>query len=71
MIENVLSDIGGVGMYGVISICIFFVFFVGVIVWMLRLKKPYLKSMSTMPLEDDSACATRLEKNINPEQHHE
>ena len=29
MIENVLSRIGGVGVYGVISICLFFAVFVG------------------------------------------
>ena len=29
MIKNVLSDIGGVGLYGVISISLFFTVFIG------------------------------------------
>ena len=34
MVENVLSRMGGVGMYGIISICLFFAVFIGVLVWM-------------------------------------
>ena len=45
MIENVLNKMGGLGMYGVISICLFFAVFAGVLVWTLCLKKPYLKAM--------------------------
>jgi hypothetical protein len=58
MIEQVLSSIGGVGMYGVISICLFFAVFVGVLIWMVTLKKPYLSSMSKLPLEDESTPET-------------
>jgi hypothetical protein len=54
MIEKVLSSIGGIGMYGIISVCLFFAVFVGVLIWMLTLKKPYLKSMSELPLKDES-----------------
>ena len=39
-------------MYGIISICLFFAVFIGVLVWAFCLKKPYLKSMSELPLED-------------------
>ncbi len=52
MIEHAVSRIGGVGMYGIISICLFFVVFVGVLVWTLCLKKPYLNAMRQLPLED-------------------
>jgi hypothetical protein len=52
MIKNVLSNIGGVGLYGVISICLFFALFAGMVVWATRLKKPFLKSMSGLPLND-------------------
>jgi hypothetical protein len=55
MIEHVLSGIGGVGMYGVISLCLFFLVFVGVLVWTLGLKQPYLKEMRELPLEDPSS----------------
>jgi cytochrome c oxidase cbb3-type subunit 3 len=51
MLENVLGRMGGVGMYGVISIILFFVLFIGVLVWMIGLKKSYLEEMSELPLE--------------------
>jgi len=70
MIQNVLTSIGGVGMYGVVSICIFFTVFVGAVIWMLTLKKPYLNAMRELPLEDESAPATNPES-INPNLRHE
>ena len=55
MIQNLLSGIGGVGVYGVISICLFFAVFVGVLVWTFGLKKSYLETMRGLPLEDAAA----------------
>ena len=54
MIENVLSKIDGIGIYGIISICIFFGTFCAAAAWMWSLKKPYIHSMSQLPLEDES-----------------
>jgi cytochrome c oxidase cbb3-type subunit 4 len=54
MIENVLSSINGIGTYGVISICIFVVTFVVAVLWMLTVKKSYIRSMSQLPLEDEN-----------------
>ena len=52
MIKNVLSDIGGIGIYGVISICLFFAVFTGAVVWSLLLKKADMDSRSVLPLDD-------------------
>jgi hypothetical protein len=54
MIENVLNGIGGVGMYGVISITLFFAVFVGVLLWTISLKRPYLNAMRELPLDGSS-----------------
>ncbi len=54
MIKNVLSDIGGVGIYGVISICLFVAVFSGAFIWSMLLKKSELDSRSMLPLEDGS-----------------
>ena len=62
MIENVLNRIGGVGVYGVISICLFFAVFVGVLVWTFCLKKPYLDAMRKLPL--DGAAAPPPDPNL-------
>ena len=62
MIQNVLKEIGGVGIYGVISICLFVLVFGGAVYWALRLKKPYLKSMGALPLQEEDSSLTEKGK---------
>lgn len=57
MIQNVLSRIGAVGLYGIISVVLFFATFVGVALWTWRLKRSYLDTMRELPLRDDSDAA--------------
>ncbi len=52
MIKNVLTHIGGVEVYGIISICLFFAVFTGALLWAWRLKKPFCNEMSALPLND-------------------
>jgi hypothetical protein len=52
MIKNVLSEIGGIGLYGVISICLFFVVFTGMTIWAWRMKKSTAECLSELPLDD-------------------
>jgi hypothetical protein len=52
MIQNVLRDIGGIGLYGVVSVCLFSVVFSVAFIRACLLKKSFLKSMSALPLED-------------------
>jgi hypothetical protein len=66
MIENVMHSIGGMSMYGVISICLFVAVFVGVLVWTISLRQPYLKSMRELPLDGESEAHTELEPPPNP-----
>ena len=52
MIRNVLSNLGGVGLYGVVSICLFFgIFSVAVLVALLA-RRQFLTRMSALPLAD-------------------
>lgn len=53
MIQNVLRELGGVGIYGVISVCLFFLVFTIAMIWALARKKSFLNSMSLLPLQDD------------------
>jgi cytochrome c oxidase cbb3-type subunit IV len=50
MAKEILSHIDGVGIYGVISICIFFGFFSGMLLWAFTKKKDYLDTMAGLPL---------------------
>lgn len=67
MIENVMHKLGGVSAFGVISICIFFAFFTGMLVWSVFLKKSYLDSMCELPLEHEP----QSEPSDNPRANHE
>jgi cbb3-type cytochrome oxidase subunit 3 len=53
MIQNVLQHLGGVANYGIVSLCLFFAVFSGVLVWAFRLKRADLDSAAALPLKDD------------------
>ena len=71
MIEHVMSRIGGVGVYGVISICLFVAVFIGVLVWTLCLKHTYLNAMRELPLEDSPAPESDTDLAANPGKRHD
>ncbi|HWC58292.1 MAG TPA: cbb3-type cytochrome c oxidase subunit 3 [Verrucomicrobiae bacterium] len=64
MIEHVLHDIDGIELFGIVSVALFFIFFTGMLIWAIRLKKTYLKSMQDLPLDGG-------EKNSNHDPIHE
>ncbi len=51
MIEHVLHDIDGIELFGIVSVALFFIFFTGMLIWAIRLKKTYLASMQDLPLD--------------------
>jgi len=61
MIKNVLTNIGGIGLYGVVSIIIFVAVFTAVFLWMLSLKKTYCQTMQALPLEDENRRVAELQ----------
>ena len=52
MIKNVVSEIGGVGLYGVISIVLFFAVFTGMLLRAWRMKKSFDRELGSLPLND-------------------
>ncbi len=50
-IHNIFHHMNGIEIFGIVSVCLFFVFFTGMLLWAWRLKKPYLKSMQDLPLD--------------------
>jgi hypothetical protein len=69
MIENVMHKMGGVGGFGIISICLFFAFFTGMLLWAVCLKKSYLNAMRQLPLDHETAPENT--KELNPRHDHE
>lgn len=62
MLRNVVSSMSGVEIYGIVSILLFFVVFIGTMVWSAVLKKSFLNSLSVLPLDDgDSVSETKEE----------
>lgn len=66
MIQNVLSNIGGIGLYGVISICIFISVFLAAMIWMVCLSRRYVRAMEQLPLEDDASPTAHTVTNLKP-----
>ena len=48
-----LKAISGVEIYPLISLLIFFTFFIGLTIWVVRADKAYLKKMESLPLENE------------------
>jgi hypothetical protein len=50
--RRIIESLGGIGTFGVISVCLFVALFGGSLIWAFRQKKPFLDSMGTLPLQD-------------------
>jgi cytochrome c oxidase cbb3-type subunit 3 len=48
-----MASITGIEVYPVISFLLFFVFFLGVILWVWKGDQKFFKKMSDMPLDDN------------------
>ena len=50
--KNIFTQMNGIEIYGIISICIFVSIFATALVWTFLLKQPFLKSMGALPLDE-------------------
>jgi hypothetical protein len=53
MYKNVLQAIDGIAIYPIISFLIFFIFFVGLTLFVIFSDKKHIAAMSRMPLQND------------------
>ncbi len=53
MYKEILQSIEGVEIYPIISLIVFIVFFVGITIWLLRMKKDYINEMKNLPLNNN------------------
>ncbi len=53
MFKEVLQSIEGIGIYPIISMVVFVIFFVAVIIWYFKADKIYLNKMKNLPLDND------------------
>ncbi|HEX7859335.1 MAG TPA: CcoQ/FixQ family Cbb3-type cytochrome c oxidase assembly chaperone [Verrucomicrobiae bacterium] len=57
MVKNILQDIGGIGLYGVISLCMFFAVFSGALLWAALHRRAFCQRMSALPLDDEKGSS--------------
>lgn len=53
-VKHHMENIEGVSIYPIISLSIFFLFFVALFWWVFTAKKDYLKKVSNLPLENEN-----------------
>ena len=53
-VKGSLENIDGVEWYPIISLLIFFVFFVGLFAWVITAKKEHITEVSNIPLSEDN-----------------
>jgi hypothetical protein len=51
---NYLESITGVGIYPLLSLLIFFLFFAGLLLWVFRADKGYIRSLKQIPFPDNN-----------------
>ena len=52
-IKHNMENIAGIEIYPIITLVIFFTFFIGLGIWVLSYKKEALEELSNLPLEDN------------------
>jgi len=53
-VKNHMDSISGIEIYPIISLLIFFVFFVVLFWWVFTAKKDYIKTVSNIPLDNQN-----------------
>jgi hypothetical protein len=53
--NQIIDKLGGIEAFGIFSICLFVFVFTASMVLAFCLKKPFLKTMGALPLEDERA----------------
>lgn len=51
MFGEIISSISGITIFPMIITVIFFLVFVGIVIWAFRVNKSYIKKMSELPLD--------------------
>ncbi|HMP89249.1 MAG TPA: cbb3-type cytochrome c oxidase subunit 3 [Kiritimatiellia bacterium] len=59
MIRNVLEHINGIAILPIIGLILFFAVFTVMIIWAVRLRRPYVDHMGHLPLENDHEISSK------------
>lgn len=62
-IKHHLETIVGIEIYPIISLLIFVLFFIGLAIYVIIMKKPHVQYLSEMPLKDNLAQKDEFDEN--------
>lgn len=65
-LKHYFEDIAGIEIYPLISLLIFFLFFVGLSWYVIRMGKAHVAYMSAQPLSEDPADESNYPENSQP-----
>ena len=54
MFKEVLQSIQGIEFYTIVSMLILILFLIGIIIWLFKVDKKYIKTMSELPLNEEN-----------------
>jgi len=54
MFKHYFEKIDNIEIFPIISLTIFFIFFIGLIFWVMRADKKYINTMKFLPVEEDN-----------------
>jgi hypothetical protein len=57
MFSEILKS-SGAGGFQIAVMVFFLMIFIGVVIWIIRLKKPYLRKMENLPLDESNTYST-------------
>jgi len=58
MFKHYFEQIEGIEIYPIISLIIFLTFFIGLLIWVFKVDKKYIKKMKELPLDGDKIPKT-------------
>ena len=65
MFKEVLQSIEGIEFYTIVSMLILILFFIGMILWLVKVDKKYIKHMSELPLNENNNKVSNLTGGTN------
>ncbi len=60
MFRNIFSHVEGITIYPIVAMILFFVIFVGVIIYTYNMKKTTIDYISNLPLENDEFSKSKI-----------
>jgi cytochrome c oxidase cbb3-type subunit IV len=63
MFKHYFERIQDIAIWPIISLLIFFIFFVGLLIWVARIRKTYISAMEQLPMHDGTVSHSPTDSN--------